>query len=96
MNCSRENPHPNDLKEADRLVGNYLAFQYVTIGVFAIFLIIGWNAIRLGNHLFNSGQYSPILRIPDFPFAYGLSLGCFVECLVLLYTIFQNPEERQS
>ena len=65
------------------------------IGI-AIFFIIGWNAVRLGNYLFNAGQYSPILRIPDFPFAYALSVGCFVECLVLLYTIFRNSEERES
>ena len=65
------------------------------IGI-GIFVIIGWNAVRLGTHLRMSGQYSPILQIPDFPLAYGLAVGCFVECLVLFYKMFENLEENPS
>ena len=81
-----------------RLHGNWLKGAHVLtrcIGI-GIFVIIGWNAIRLGTHLRLSGQYSPILQIPDFPLAYGLAVGCFVECLVLVCTMLENPEEKPS
>ena len=65
------------------------------IGI-GIFVIIGWNAIRLGNHLLEAGQYSPILKIPEFPLAYGLGLCCFVECLVLFYMLLDNFEEKPA
>ncbi len=81
-----------------RLHGRWLRAVHILtrfIGI-AIFVIIGWNAIRLGTHLRESGQYSPILQIPDFPLAYGLAVGCFVECLVLFHTIFENVEEKPS
>ena len=81
-----------------RIHGNWLRAVHVLtrcIGI-VIFIIIGWNAIRLGTHLRLSGQYSPILQIPDFPLAYGLAVGCFVECLVLLHMMLENPEEKPS
>jgi TRAP-type C4-dicarboxylate transport system permease small subunit len=58
-----------------------------------LFAVIGWNACRLGNHLYNVGQASAVLQIPEFPFAYSLGFCCFVECLVLFYTLSSESRE---
>ncbi len=60
------------------------------------FLIIGWNIMRVGHHLLEVGQTSAILRIPEFPVAYGVGVCCFIECLVLILEIAQTSEEAGS
>jgi TRAP-type C4-dicarboxylate transport system permease small subunit len=59
------------------------------IGI-AIFFVIGLSTLKLGNSLRNAGQCSPILELPEFPIPYSVSVGFFVECLVLLYMLFQT------
>ncbi len=56
----------------------------------ALFVTIAVSAIKLGNGLRHAGQCSPILQIPEFPLLYILATACFVECLVLLYMLFEN------
>jgi len=60
------------------------------------FAIIGWNIVRIGNHLLEVKQVSPILEIPEFPVAYGVGVCCFVECLVLIFDLVQTSKEPQS
>jgi TRAP-type C4-dicarboxylate transport system permease small subunit len=48
-----------------------------------IFFLIGWNLIRYGLDLRQSGEVSPTLTLPFYPVAYGLGMSCFVQCLVL-------------
>jgi TRAP-type C4-dicarboxylate transport system permease small subunit len=48
-----------------------------------IFFLIGWNLIRYGMDLRQSGEVSPTLTIPFYPVAYGLGMSCFIQCLVL-------------
>jgi len=48
-----------------------------------IFFLIGWNLIRYGMDLRQSGEVSPTLTIPFYPVAYGLGISCFIQCLVL-------------
>jgi TRAP-type C4-dicarboxylate transport system permease small subunit len=62
----------------------YILSRLIGVGMFAI---IGFYTIRLGNRLMQVQQVSPILRIPEFPVAYGLGACCFLECLVLFYTL---------
>jgi len=50
----------------------------------ALFLLIGWNLIKVGMDLQQSGEVSLTLQLPFYPVAYGVALSCFVQCLVLL------------
>ena len=50
----------------------------------ALFLLIGWNLIKVGMDLQQSGEVSLTLQLPFYPVAYGVAVSCFVQCLVLL------------
>jgi TRAP-type C4-dicarboxylate transport system permease small subunit len=49
-----------------------------------IFALLTWSLFLKGNDLYRTGEVSLTLRVPYFPVAYGLSLCCLVEFLVLL------------
>ena len=71
----------------------HVSTRWVGIATFAI---IGWNIVRIGNHLLEVKQTSPILEIPEFPVAYGVGACCFVECLVLLFDLMQPSKEAEQ
>ena len=82
-----------------KLSENWLKVAHIIskcVGI-TIFVIIGMSTFKYGNLVRVSGQCSAILQIPEFPLVYALSLGCFVECLVLFYMLLGNiyPGERQ-
>jgi TRAP-type C4-dicarboxylate transport system permease small subunit len=54
--------------------------RVVGIGVFAL---LAWSLFDKGNDLYSTGEVSLTLQVPYYPVAYGLSLCCLVECLVL-------------
>lgn len=57
-----------------------------------IFLIIAWNLWKIGIDLKQAGQVSLTLKIPEFPIAFGVSICCFIECLVLATGMFLRKE----
>ena len=60
-------------------------FNLATRGMgLALFLLIGWNLIKVGMDLQQSGEVSLTLQLPFYPVAYGVAVSCFVQCLVLL------------
>lgn len=50
----------------------------------SLFILIGWNLIKVGMDLQQSGEVSLTLQLPFYPVAYGVAVSCFVQCLVLL------------
>ena len=52
-----------------------------------LFFLIGWNLIKVGMDLQQSGEVSLTLQLPFYPVAYGVAVSCFVQCLVLLADI---------
>ena len=52
-----------------------------------LFFLIGWNLIKVGLDLQQSGEVSLTLQLPFYPVAYGVAVSCFVQCLVLLADI---------
>jgi len=52
--------------------------------VLALFLLIGWNLMKYGMDLYQSGEVTPTLRLPFYPIAYGVGVCCFIECLVMV------------
>ncbi len=57
------------------------------------FIIIGWNIIKMGNYLHKTGQATDILKIPDYPAAYGIGLCCFIVCLILFFDLLNELRE---
>jgi TRAP-type C4-dicarboxylate transport system permease small subunit len=54
-----------------------------------LFLMIGWNLMKYGIDLRESGEVSHTLTLPFYPVAYGLGISSFVQCLVLVCDIFK-------
>ncbi len=54
-----------------------------------LFLMIGWNLIKYGIDLRQSGEVSHTLTLPFYPVAYGLGISFFVQCLVLVCDILK-------
>ena len=52
-----------------------------------LFLLIGWNLIKMGADLSRSGEVSPTLQIPFHPVVYGVGAACFLQSLVLFSDI---------
>jgi TRAP-type C4-dicarboxylate transport system permease small subunit len=48
-----------------------------------LFLLIGWNLIKIGVDLHNSGEVSPTLQLPFYPVLYGLGISSLLQCFVL-------------
>lgn len=59
-----------------------------------MFLIIAWNLMLMGHDFQVSGETSPTLELPFYPVCYGISICCFVECLVLFVEIFKKGETQ--
>jgi TRAP-type C4-dicarboxylate transport system permease small subunit len=64
--------------------GFTLVHKCVGIG---LFLIMGWNLIKLGTTLHHSGETSALLRLPFYAAAYAAGVCFLVVCLVLLCDI---------
>jgi len=56
------------------------------IGVFGL---LTWALFVKGNDLYSTGEVSLTLHVPYYPVAYGLSLCCLGEALVLLSDMFK-------
>jgi len=54
-----------------------------------IFSLLAWALFDKGNDLVKTGEVSLTLHVPYYPVAYGLSLCCVVECLVLVLAIHE-------
>jgi TRAP-type C4-dicarboxylate transport system permease small subunit len=55
--------------------------------VIALFFLIGWNLLKYGMDLQKSGEVSLTLQMPFYPVAYGVSICCFIQCLVMVCDI---------
>jgi len=53
----------------------------------ALFLMIGWNLIKMGADLQRSGEVSPTLQLPFYPIVYGVGVSCLLQCAVLVADI---------
>jgi TRAP-type C4-dicarboxylate transport system permease small subunit len=56
------------------------------IGI-AMFIVIGWNSVKIGTGLLKGGEVSGTLQLPLYPVAYGLSACFFVLAIVLFCDI---------
>jgi len=57
---------------------------------FGLFIVIIWRLSVLGYSFQTSGEYSATVRIPYYPFAYGIALACIPVCLVLILKFLKS------
>lgn len=54
-----------------------------------LFMMIGWNLIKVGMDLRKSGEVSLTLHMPFYPIAYGIGVVCLFQCLVFFCDILK-------
>jgi len=54
------------------------------------FMILTWQCMVYGTELLKSGEVSPTVQLPVYPFIYGLAAGSFILCIELLIEIIQS------
>jgi len=54
-----------------------------------LFLMIGWNVLKIGNTFRTAGEVSNTLQWPMYPIPYAVGMSFFVLSLVLLCDIFK-------
>jgi len=54
------------------------------LSTIAIFMLISHNLFLYANDLLKSGEVTLTRQIPFYPIAYGISICCFVQCLVMI------------
>lgn len=52
-----------------------------------LFVVLGWNLIRIGLDLRASGEVSPTLQLRFYPVAFGLATAAFLQVVVLACAI---------
>ncbi len=60
------------------------------------FSLAGWQIVKIGTNLMQTGETSETLRIVYYPFTYCVAIGCFLLALVMLVEFlkhFTNEKE---
>jgi TRAP-type C4-dicarboxylate transport system permease small subunit len=60
----------------------------------ALFLLTGWNLIKMGLDLSRSGEVSLTLQMPFYFVVYAVGICCLIQCLVLLADILKVFEGK--
>lgn len=60
------------------------------------FTIAGWQIIRLGTNLMNTGETSETLKIVYYPFTYGTALGCFIIAFTITVEFLSNMTSKKE
>jgi TRAP-type C4-dicarboxylate transport system permease small subunit len=55
----------------------------------AVYVLIGWNLIKMGMELYTSGEVTLTRHLPFYPIAFGLGVCCFIQCLVMVCDVFK-------
>ena len=59
-----------------------------------LFSVAGVNVFRFAAELASSGEVSPTLKVPIYPFAYLFGICCFLQCLVFVFNILCHFERE--
>jgi TRAP-type transport system small permease protein len=80
----------------ERIPDRRAALDVVTrIMAMALFVLIGWNLVRLGASFYNTGEGTLTIGLPLYPVAYALGFAAFLECLALLGDIVKVVVQRR-
>ncbi|MBI5583537.1 MAG: TRAP transporter small permease [Deltaproteobacteria bacterium] len=75
---------------ADRSWSKRILLLFTRLLGIGIFAQLAWALYLKGNDLYGTHEVSLTLQVPIYPVAYGLSLCCLVESLVLVARLFRE------
>lgn len=55
-----------------------------------VFALFGWMSFPFGTSIWESGQYTQELQLPEYPLVYALGVCCFIVCLALFRNLVQE------
>ncbi len=61
----------------------------------ALFLLVGWNLIKIGASFYRTGDGTLTLGLPLYPIAFALGISAFFECLALIGDIVKIALQRR-
>lgn len=62
----------------------------------ALFVLIGWNLVKLGASFMRTGEGTLTIGLPLYPVAYALGFAAFLECFALLGDIVKVVVQRRE
>lgn len=63
---------------------------------FTLFVLIGWNLVKLGAGFSETGEETLTLGIPLFPIAYALGFCAFIQCFALIGEVVRMMVQRRT
>jgi TRAP-type C4-dicarboxylate transport system permease small subunit len=57
---------------------------------FGLFGILSWQSVKYAQSLKLSGEVSPTIQMPTYPFVYGVAVGAALLCVVLLVDLIRQ------
>ncbi len=69
---------------------------FVLLLSLGLFVLIIWQLCVLGYSFQESGEYSPTIYIPLYPFAYALAFACIPVCLMLIHSFIKALKGGQK
>jgi len=62
----------------------------------ALFLVLVWQAVKLGAHMKRVGEVTPTLLVPFYPILYCMALGFLLLCLAISVNLMKTWAERTN
>jgi TRAP-type C4-dicarboxylate transport system permease small subunit len=63
--------------------------------VVIMMILVAWQSARYGTKIWYSGEISPTLKIPFYPFLYGIALAFALASLVALVNLLKSLVEKE-
>lgn len=60
-----------------------------------VLILVAWQSARYGTRIWNSGEISPTLKIPFYPFLYGIALAFAIASLVAVVDLVKTLMEEE-
>ena len=83
------------VKMLPRRVGAVIDSVVLLLGL-GLFMVIVWRLSVLGHLLQTAGDYSATIRIPYYPFAYGIALASIPICLVFFVEFLKSLTKKKE
>jgi TRAP-type C4-dicarboxylate transport system permease small subunit len=70
-----------------------LIIEILSLGLFALF---AWQVGALATKMYQAGEITDTLKLPIFPFIFGVSVGCLLVCPVLVINIVKSAKKLRQ
>jgi len=64
--------------------------------VMVLFVLLGFAIVSLGFDLRDSGEYTPMLKLPFYPVAWAMATACFIELVILVGDMLRGEGDKHE